>query len=167
MTYFDLFEIPIQLQVDKALITRKYFELSRKYHPDYHSNTSPETQAETLEMSALLNRAYRVLQNPDETLRYVLQIKGLLEEEEKYELPADFLMEVMEINESLMDSEDPETREKVIRAISILEESIRVPVQDILTGYRDGQTPVDSLLKVKDFFFKKKYIDRIRKQLAG
>ena len=30
-----------------------------------------------------------------------LQLKGLLEEEEKYPLPPDFLMEVMELNENL------------------------------------------------------------------
>src|SRR5690242_8336521 len=106
MTYFELFNIPIQLKVDVASLNSKFFELSKKYHPDYFVKDKPETQAEALEKSALLNKAFKTFQNPDETIKYVLKLKGLLEEEEKYELPAEFLMEVLEINEQLMDADD-------------------------------------------------------------
>jgi hypothetical protein len=34
--------------------------------------------------------AYKVLVHPDEVIKYVLQLKGLLEEEEKYQLNARF-----------------------------------------------------------------------------
>src|SRR6476646_1116887 len=108
MNYFEMFEIPVQLKVDKKALSGKFFELSRKYHPDYFINNGPEAQTEALEKSALLNKAFKTFQNPDETIKYVLQFKGLLEEEEKYELPAEFLMEVLEINEQLMDADDKE-----------------------------------------------------------
>ena len=165
MNYFDLFEIPLQLVVDKATLPRKYFELSRKFHPDYFSNTSPGEQTVALEMSALLNKAFRVFQNPDETIKYVLQLKGLLEEEEKYELPPVFLMEVLEINEAMMDGDDPELREKVNTAITKLQAEIYEPVRGIIENYKDGVTSENELLQVKEYYYKKKYIDRIRKQL--
>jgi molecular chaperone HscB len=57
-----------------------------------------------LEITANLNKAFKTFQNSDDTIKYVLQLKGLLEEEEKYQLPPDFLMEVLEINEKLMDA---------------------------------------------------------------
>ena len=165
MNYFDLFEIPLQLVVDKATLPRKYFELSRKYHPDYYSNATPGEQAEALEMSALLNKAFRVFQNPDETIKYILQLKGFLEEEEKYELPPGFLMEVLEINEAMMDGDDPELREKVNTAITKLQAEIYDPVRGIIENYKDGVTGEKELLQVKEYYYKKKYIDRIRKQL--
>src|SRR6187401_1710229 len=96
MTYFELFELPVRLKVDKAALTKKYFELQKKYHPDFFSNASEEEQAEVLEKSSLVNKAYKTFQNADETIKYVLMQKGLLEEEEKYQLPPDFLMEMLE-----------------------------------------------------------------------
>ncbi len=167
MNYFDLFEISPRLKVDKSTLPRKYFELSRKYHPDYFSNASPGEQAEALEMSAMLNKAFRVFQNPDETIKYVLQLKGLLEEEEKYELPPGFLMEILEINESMMDADDPGVREKVKSAITDLQNEIYAPVHEIVEHYQEGITTEKELLQVKEYYYKKKYIDRIREQLSA
>ncbi len=167
MNYFELFEIPLTLKADIPALPRKYFELSRKYHPDFYTQASTEEQATALEMSALLNRAFRVLKDPDETIRYVLQLKGLLEEEEKYELPPAFLMEVMEINEALLDTEDKEATEKVWVAIDHLQNEIYEPVKKIIEHYQEGVTTEKELLQVKEYYFKKKYIDRIREQLTG
>ena len=72
MNYFELFEIPVQLKVDKASLSGKFFELSRKYHPDYFINKGDKEQAEALERSALLNRAYKTFQNSDEIIKYTL-----------------------------------------------------------------------------------------------
>src|SRR5215210_3532333 len=107
MNYFELFEIPILLKVDAELLKERFFLLSRKYHPDYFAQAAEEKKSEALEISAMLNKAYKTFQQPDETIKYVLQLKGLLEEGEKYELPPDFLMEVLEINEALMDRDEP------------------------------------------------------------
>src|SRR5262245_46427473 len=109
MNYFEIFEIPVQLKVERGDISKKFFELSRKYHPDYFVNRPSEEQAEALEISSQLNKAFKIFQNNDDTIKYVLQLKGLLEEEEKYQLPGAFLMEVLEINEQLMDAEDDNT----------------------------------------------------------
>lgn len=166
MTYFELFEIPVQLKVDKATLPQKYFELSRKYHPDFFANAGPEAQAEALERSAGLNRAFRTFQNPDETIKYVLQLKGLLEEEEKYDLPPSFLMEVLEINEAMMDAEDASVKERLRATIDTLQQEIYAPVQETVELYEEGVTPEKELLPVKEYYYKKKYIDRIRQQLG-
>lgn len=166
MNYFELFDIPVQLKVDKSLLSAKFFELSKKYHPDYFVNSDDEAQAEALEKSALLNKAWKTFQNSDETIKYVLQLKGLLEEEEKYELPADFLMEVMEINEQLMDIESAPTAQLESR-IDELQAEIYEPVKQIVEGYQEGVTTENELLDVKGYYYKKKYLDRIRRQLAG
>jgi len=166
MNYFQLFDIPVQLKVDRSSLSPRYFELSKKFHPDYFVNGSDEEQAESLEKSALLNKAWKTFQNNDETIKYVLQLKGLLEEEEKYELPAGFLMEVMEINEQLMDIESAPSAQLESR-IDELQAEIYEPVKKIVEGYQEGITTETELLAVKDYYYKKKYLDRIRRQLAG
>lgn len=165
MNYFELFNIPISLHVNKEQLGSKYFELSRKFHPDYFANGTDHEQFEALENSAQLNKAYKTFQSREETIKYVLTIKGLLEEEEKYELPPSFLMEVMDINEQLMDQEGPEGKAGLALALNDLEKEIYEPVKEIVENYNENLHSEKELLQVKEYYYKKKYLDRIRKQL--
>ena len=164
MNYFELFSIPIQLKVDVNALSARFFELSRQFHPDYFVNEEPQVQAQALENSALLNKAWKTFQQADDTIKYVLMEKNLLEEEEKYALPPDFLMEVLEINEELMEPEPakmPELKNRILQ----LQEDIYEPVRRIIEDYEEGSTPEESLYKVKEYYYKKKYLDRILKLL--
>ncbi len=167
MTYFELFEIPVQLKVNASALSKKFFELSRKFHPDFFANDTDDNQAEALEKSAILNKAWKTFQNTDATIKYVLIEKGLLEEEEKYELPPAFLMEVMDINEQLMDADDTEATKSIQQTIDNLQAEIYEPVAKIVEGYKEDLTTEKELLQVKEYYYKKKYLDRIRQQLAG
>ncbi len=167
MTYFELFDIPVQLKVDTAALTKTFFQLSRKYHPDFFANGTDEEQAEALDKSALLNKAWKTFQNPDATIKYVLMEKELLEEEEKYELPPAFLMEVMDINEQIMDADNEDVRKNLERTITDLQAEIFEPVIKIVEEYKEGITTKEELLSVKEYYYKKKYLDRIHQQLAG
>ncbi|MBK5272380.1 MAG: Fe-S protein assembly co-chaperone HscB [Bacteroidia bacterium] len=169
MNYFELFEIPVQLKVDTTPLSKKFFELSRKYHPDYFINEEAESQTEALEKSAMLNKAFKTFENPDETIKYVLQLKELLEEEEKYNMPPDFLMEVLEINEQLMDATDqsPEERLNLQLTIDNLQSEIYAPVKETVEYYNETVATEKELLQVKEYYYKKKYLDRIRRQLNG
>lgn len=166
MNYFELFEIPVQLKVDKSLLPRKYFELSKKYHPDYFVRETEDVQSESLERSAQLNRAFKTFQNDDATLKYVLTLKGLLEEEEKYQLPQDFLMEVMDINEAIMDSDQGSDRSGLLLALDKLQNQIYEPVKSIIEDYKEDTSSEEELLQVKEYYYKKKYLDRIRVELS-
>ena len=168
MNYFEIFAIPVQLKVDKKELPKKFFELSRKFHPDFYANTTPSEQNRALEITANLNKAFKTFQNPDETIKYVLQLKGLLEEEEKYQLPPAFLMEVLEINEKLMDAEDdPELKLSLQSAINNLQSEIYEPVKETVEHYEEGVTTEKELLQVKEYYYKKKYLHRIQQQLNG
>ena len=158
MNYFELFEIPVSLVVDKNLLAKKYFELQKKFHPDFYAQETEFEQADALEKSSQINKALKTLRNSDETIKYVLQLKGLLEEEEKYQLPPAFLMEVMELNEEL--SED--SRQQVDE----LETEIYLPVKHIIEHFSDA-TSTEDLLKVKEYYFKKKYLQRILDRIGG
>lgn len=164
MNYFELFDIPVQFVIDKKSIPKKYFELSRLYHPDLYLNAAEEEKALMLEKTTMLNKAFKTFQHSGDTLKYVLELKGLLQKDEKYQLPASFLMEVMELNEAI--TEGGATEETVNR-IEQLETEIYEPVKEIVEGYQEGITSEKELLQVKDYYFKKKYLDRIQQQLNG
>ncbi|MBK7433786.1 MAG: Fe-S protein assembly co-chaperone HscB [Chitinophagaceae bacterium] len=159
MNHFELFGIPVRFRVDKGELARLYFELQKKYHPDFFTQETEAEQAEALERSSQINQALKILRDPDETIRYVLQLKGMLEDDEKYPLPPEFLMEMMELNEDLGEG----SRER----INQLETGLYRAVEPILEQYSEGNTPESDLGKVKDYYYKKKYLKRILDRLEG
>ncbi len=167
MTYFELFELPVQLKVNTASLSKKFFELSRRFHPDHFAGDNEAAQEEALQKSALLNKAWKTFQNTDATIKYVLQEKGLLQEEEKYELPPDFLMEVLEINEQLMEMDETSNRDQLFSVISQLSADIYESVKKIVEDYTESAVTEKELLQVKEYYYKKKYLDRIHRQLTG
>lgn len=160
MNYFELFDLPIALKVDNQGLSKKYFELQKKFHPDYYGNESDAEKDAALEMSSQINKAFKTFQSPDETIKYVLQLKGLLEEEEKYVLPPGFLMEVLELNEMKMDGATPE---EINTRANALQEEIYAEAASIINNYREGITTNDELQSVKKYYYKKKYLDRLLK----
>ncbi len=165
MNYFELFDLAQSFQPDQALVKKKFYQLSRQYHPDFYGNGSEEEKEKALEMSALVNKAYQTLQNQDLLVKYVLKEAGLLEEDEKYQLSPDFLMEVMDLNEQLMDADEPETKTAIKTAIDQLNTQIYEPVKATLENHPGNTLTQEKLLQVKEFYFRKKYLDRILAEL--
>jgi len=166
--YFDLLGLPVSFTPDRSVLRKNYMEQSRKHHPDYFVNSDSGQQESALQISALLNRAYKTLSNSEATMAYLLQLKGLLAEGEKYVLPPDFLMEMMELNEevaeaSLENNEGAAVKQK----IDEVEKRIYEPVKKVIENYREGVTSEEELLQVKDYYYKKKYLERLSGQLGG
>ncbi len=158
MNYFELFELPVSIKIDKTLLSQKYFALQKKFHPDFFTQQTEFEQEEALELSSEVNKAFKVFKNEDETIKYLLQLKGLLEEEEKYQLPPDFLMEVMELNENFS--------EESVKEIDQFGNSLYTEVKDIIENYNDSIIITPQLLQLKEYYFKKKYLQRILDRIA-
>lgn len=158
MNYFELFDLPVGFAIDPVKLNQTYISLQKKYHPDYFGQSNDEDRANALEVSSQVNKAYRTFKSKDLTLQYFLQMKGLIEEGEQYKLPPDFLMEVMELNELKMDGASPED---ITRKARLMEEEIYGEIKNLLESYSDERATESDLLKIKDYYYKKKYIDRL------
>ena len=55
--YFEVFGLPRKLSLDLQELQRRFYDLSRRHHPDFHQTAGAEAQAAALEASALVNRA--------------------------------------------------------------------------------------------------------------
>jgi molecular chaperone HscB len=64
-----------------------------------------EQQAEMLELATLNNDAYQTFPTLTNEYAIYLKIKGLLEDEGKLSIPQEFLLDMMDINEALMELE--------------------------------------------------------------
>ena len=105
MDYFEVFGLPRRLGLDAAELQRKFYELSRRTHPDFHQTAPAEEQARVLETSARLNAAYRALRDPIARVEYLVRLEEGRDTKEgaaeKLPAPPALLAEMFEIQEAL------------------------------------------------------------------
>lgn len=166
MNYFELFDLPISFKIDKNKLQQRFYALSKKYHPDFFSLSNDEEKAGALEQSSYLNIAYKTLNNEDAIIPYVLKLKNIYKEDEKYTLEPAFLMDMMELNEGLMEANAEQIKNYELRIMNFKNELYEL-VKKIVEDYKEGVTTEKELLQVKDYYYKKKYMDRILEGIKG
>lgn len=168
--YFELYELPLTFQVDEVKLKKKFYELSKRFHPDFYVNESEEKQVEILELSTINNKAYQVLSDPLKRIEYVLSLYDMLADGDKYVLPQDFLMDMMDVNEALMEMEFDHDELKLAELSTQIDE-MELSLFDELKRYtdqfdlKDGSDSESILLKIKDIWYRQKYLMRIRESL--
>ncbi len=75
MNFFEVFGLPRKLAIDAAALQRRFYELSRQHHPDFHQTASADEQARVLETSARVNAAYRALRDPIARVEYLVRLE--------------------------------------------------------------------------------------------
>lgn len=169
--YFDFYELPVQFNPDQDSVKSKFYALSKKYHPDFFANESEDKQAEVLSLSTLNNKAYQTLSNPKKRLKYVLELKGVIETDEGYQLPQSFLMEMMDVNEALMELEfepDGEKLSQLINDVNSIENSLANELRDLQNQFdQDPSVSATVFPLMKDIFYRQKYIARIKERLPN
>jgi molecular chaperone HscB len=170
MNHFEFYNIPLAFTGNEAEIRRVYLLYSKKYHPDFHTLSDESAQEEVLALSTRNNEAFKILSDPDQRIRYVLELKGLLgKENENAPLPQDFLMEMMDINEALMELSfdfELDGYNKTLNAVKLLDNQLDNAIQPILSTWSEINGDKEDLKKVREYFFKKRYLLRIKENLS-
>lgn len=161
MNYFELFGFPLSPMVDKSLLAKKYFELQKSHHPDFFTQATDEEKEKALEQSANINKAFVIFQNEDKTIEYFLQQKQSIITDEKFQLPNEFLMQMMEINETLAEKDGV----TLAAEMAEIEKGLYKEIVPVLQ-----QSPEDideaGMQKLKQYYYKKKYLTRILVRLG-
>jgi molecular chaperone HscB len=97
--FYDFFGLDRKLNVDEADLQKRFYELSRQWHPDRFSRKSAQEQAQALEATAILNDGYRTLRDPVRRAEYLLKEEGFpIGEQRSKDVPPELLEEVFELN---------------------------------------------------------------------
>lgn len=166
MNYFELFEIPVSLTVARDELSEKYISLQKKYDPTLYLNAGNDQAEEMQKKLQMIHEGFKVLNDADEIIRYVLGLKGLLKGDENYQLPEGFVMEMTGLNEDLA-GEDVLNIEEADTKIFQAQKNLYQQVQSIIEGYSDDTITEAQLLQVKDYYYRKKYLDGILEKFAG
>ncbi|KAF2099420.1 Co-chaperone Hsc20 [Rhizodiscina lignyota] len=155
-THYDLFPSTIPsgpppsgpFHVDPRTLRREFLQLQARAHPDLH----PEPlKARAQATSALINEAYKTLQDPLRRAQYLLALRGIeTDKDEAAKLGGDaggdseLLMTVMEVNEAMeeADSEDVihelkgENDVRIEESVGVLEQAFKE--DDMETARREA-----------------------------
>lgn len=164
--YFDFYGLPVSFNLDAAAVKQQFYKFSKQYHPDFFINETEKKQAEVLELSTINNKAFQILGDPQKRLQYILELKGVLKEGENYVLPQSFLMEMMDVNESLMDLHfDPDASRlaSLSKEVNLIEQDLSNDLLALTTSFDklDEAQQAEALVAIKDLYYRKKYLLRI------
>ena len=103
--FFAVFGLERRLAIDVAALQRRFYELSRRWHPDFHQGAPADEQARVLEESARVNAAYRALRDPLARVEYLIRLEEGRDVKGgaavKPTAPPELLAEMFEIQEAL------------------------------------------------------------------
>jgi molecular chaperone HscB len=132
--YFRFFDLPDRLDIDLADLEKRYYALSRQWHPDRFARKSEPERNEAEQKTALLNDAYRTLKNPVLRAEYVLSNNGLHVAHQS--APPDLLEEVFELNMALEEIRDGDN-------------SVRPQLEEARTRFLHMQQQIDASLQTE------------------
>lgn len=102
--YFLLLGIDYNLQTEDAQVRQKFLNLIRANHPDQFVN-DPQKLEEALQKSIEINAAFKQLSTFEGRIQHWLQLAGKEEEADKKPSDMEFLMEMMEMNDLIEETE--------------------------------------------------------------
>ena len=105
--FFSLFALPRQFTIDSAKLTAAYRELQQQLHPDRFVGKSDAERRWSMQAASMVNEGYQTLRKDLPRATYILKLEGIdLDDETDTQVDPMFLMEQMELRESLEAAEN-------------------------------------------------------------
>jgi molecular chaperone HscB len=161
MNYFQLFDLEQGFFPDQALVKRKYYKLSRRFHPDFFVQQGDAARELAEEKLKEVHAAYAVLADPGRTMAYILGLELGLQAEEKHTLSPGFLMEMMDFNEALQEADTAEQRAVVREQINSKKRELYEGIEPVLAAYQPGIVSPEAMLQIKEYYYQQKYLERL------
>mgnify|MGYP001279326904 FL=1 len=99
--FFELFGIPISIEVNHIELDKKYKILQQQFHPDNFSNSTNNEKRVALQISSQINDGYIILSNLISRIEYILKINNFIQDESKTIQDSKFLSKQIELSEFL------------------------------------------------------------------
>lgn len=160
--YYGFFGFPRKLSLDTAALQKRFYELSRQYHPDRFAQKPAAERERAEEATAILNDGYRTLKDPIARAEYVLKQEGFdIGEQRSKDVPPELLEEVFEFNMALEDP-DADLEEFHERFLKMRDE-IDASLEALFNKY-DASSDKSLLQQIRNVLNRRRYIRNLINQ---
>uniref|UniRef100_A0A182PNF7 J domain-containing protein n=1 Tax=Anopheles epiroticus TaxID=199890 RepID=A0A182PNF7_9DIPT len=116
--YFELLKLKKEFNIDAVKLVQNYRHIQSMIHPDKFAQKSEHEKTIALEWSSLVNKAYNTLSKSIERGKYLLMLNGVSISEENTSVDKEFLLKMMDVNESVEDAETKNELEGIASDVS-------------------------------------------------
>lgn len=169
--YYKFFGFDRKLTIDESHLQKRFYELSRQWHPDRFTRRSAGEQAEALEATSILNDGYRTLRDPVKRAEYLLTEEGHpIGEQRSNDVPPELLEEVFELNMMVeeLKSGDEDARPQLGAAkqnFLRMRGGIDGELQSLFVRYdaseAESETAQQALKEVRGLLNRRRYIENL------
>ncbi|HWM43900.1 MAG TPA: Fe-S protein assembly co-chaperone HscB [Burkholderiales bacterium] len=117
-SHFDLFGLDPAYALESEALDRSYREIQTRVHPDRFAHAGDAERRASLQWTTRVNEAYRTLKDPVQRAKHLLELHGVdVAFETNTAMPADFLLQQMELRESLEEAKNPAALDEMRKSL--------------------------------------------------
>ena len=135
---FELFGLVERFAQDRPALDARWKELQRQVHPDKFAAQGAAAQRVAMQWSARINEAYRRLKDPLKRAAYLCELNGApIDAESNTAMPAEFLMQQMELREAVDDAVDAAAMDEIGRQSATLKREMLLKLEQQMDAQHD------------------------------
>lgn len=162
MQFYEALGLEPKLALDAEQLKKNFYERSRQWHPDRFSRASAAEQQKSLEMTSVLNDAFRTLRDPVARAEYFLEQKAIVASKH---VPPELLEEVFEMNIALEELRegDESARAQLVEArerFNHMQEEIDHGLSVLFIRY-DEALDASHLLAIRSVLDRRQYVTNL------
>ena len=100
--HFELFGLASAFALESEALEKRYRDIQSEVHPDRFAHAGDAERRASLQWTTRVNEAYRTLKDPVQRGKHLLELHGVdVAFETNTRMPADFLLQQLELREEL------------------------------------------------------------------
>ena len=161
------------LDLDLADLEKRFFRLSKKFHPDRFASKGPLVIQISHDRSSAVNNAYRTLKDPISRAKYIVEKELGSIEEKSAKVPmemADLFFEIQDVLDTIRES-DGNPPENAVREVQKAEEELIQKVKELEAGLNakfsdyDQKRDKQTVEQIKEILSERSYIKSFLRQV--
>lgn len=153
--YFDIFGLNIDFKIDKKQLKTIFKEKIVEFHPDKFTNANSSEKITSIQNTALINTAFNTLNSNLLRATYLLELQNINAFNEKdTQMNGEFLMQMIEMQESLAELKDEFEIDEFIDNIDL---KIKNNVVNLTNSFQS-----DDLLQAKNLVRELKFYEQTK-----
>jgi molecular chaperone HscB len=136
--HFDLFGLSPIYSIEGEALERSYREIQSKVHPDRYAHAGDAERRASLQWTTRVNEAYRTLKDPVQRAKHLLELHGVdVAFETNTAMPPEFLMQQMELRESLEAAKTPASLDEMRKRLRQNKAELQKQIAEALDTRKD------------------------------
>lgn len=138
--YFELFSLEADFSIDLAVLEQIYQTQMAQHHPDKFATSNDKKKKLAMQNTSLINTAFNTLKTPLLRSTYLLELQGINAFDEKNtQMNAGFLMNQIELRESLEVLEVTKDERALDDFIENIAEKVKKNIEQIEQGFKSSR----------------------------